>query len=66
MVEDFREKALRIKFQKGKINPKFNNDIKQITMRQKESMKKLIKDPTQPPFVKMDARARLKRLEKLK
>jgi len=66
MVETFQEKALRIKFQKQRMQPVFNEQIKEITRKQKESMRMLIKDPKQPPFVKMDARARLKRLMKFK
>lgn len=65
MVEDFQEKALRIKFQKGRTNPVFNGVIKDITMNQKEAMRNLIKDPTQSAFVKRDARTTLKKLERL-
>jgi len=66
MVEKFSEKALRIRFQKQKMQPIFNATIKDITNRQKQAMRELIKDPTQSGFVKRDARATLKKLEKLK
>lgn len=45
---------------------KFNNDVKAITERQKDIARRLAKSPNQSPFVKMDAKATLKQLDKLK